>query len=297
LETVGIQAYEKDENCFTAYDGRVGKGITLCSLETLQGISLKENRNEWVKQIGFFKEDCHKDLTAYDAGFFKGDTSIADIKRAAVAAEEDEARTSATASNAPAGPSNNALGAVSNMAIDAMSKEAKYEALAEKEELDREILEEFEARKRLEELKSKNECLDRDSRRAAASSRAGLQESGNISMINEMKGNIKNMILNQRAQASKKLEMMKKLAGRKKRAADDEIQALRIQMAKTAMAASKLGDISKCDPKNPTELKNTYCNREFDDDPNLNQDCKDPESYCFICCENEAGVKHVQERT
>jgi hypothetical protein len=29
------------------------------------------------------------------------------------------------------------------MAIDAMSKEAKYESLAEKEELDREILEEF----------------------------------------------------------------------------------------------------------------------------------------------------------
>jgi len=42
-------------------------------------------------------------------------------------------------------------------------------------------------------------------------------------MISEMKGNIKNMILNQRAQASKKIEMMKKLAGRKKRAADDEL--------------------------------------------------------------------------
>jgi len=68
-------------------------------------------------------------------------------------------------------------------------------------------------------------------------------------------------------------------------------------MAKTAMAAAKLGDITKCDPKNPSEVKNTYCNREFDDDPNLNQDCKDPESYCFICCENEAGVRHVQERT
>lgn len=42
-------------------------------------------------------------------------------------------------------------------------------------------------------------------------------------MIDDMKGNIKNMILNQRAQASKKIEIMKKLAGRKKRAGDDQL--------------------------------------------------------------------------
>jgi hypothetical protein len=36
------------------------------------------------------------------------------------------------------------------MAIDALSKETKYEKLAEAEELDREVLEELEARKRME---------------------------------------------------------------------------------------------------------------------------------------------------
>jgi len=45
------------------------------------------------------------------------------------------------------------MGAVTNMAVDAMSKEAKYEQLAEREELDREALEEFENRKRIEEMK------------------------------------------------------------------------------------------------------------------------------------------------
>jgi hypothetical protein len=39
---------------------------------------------------------------------------------------------------------------MANMAIDALAKEAKYEKLAEGEELDREVLEELEARKRLE---------------------------------------------------------------------------------------------------------------------------------------------------
>lgn len=46
------------------------------------------------------------------------------------------------------------MGDVANMAIDALSKETKYEKLAESEELDREILEELEARKNLERLKA-----------------------------------------------------------------------------------------------------------------------------------------------
>jgi hypothetical protein len=54
------------------------------------------------------------------------------------------------------------------MAIDALSKETKYEKLAEGEELDREVLEELEARKKLESLKSANECLARDKRKAEA---------------------------------------------------------------------------------------------------------------------------------
>lgn len=48
-------------------------------------------------------------------------------------------------------------------------------------------------------------------------------------------------------------------------------------MAKEAMAAVKKGDISKCDPKNPKAEKVKYCNTEFDSDPDMNTDCKDPE--------------------
>jgi len=36
------------------------------------------------------------------------------------------------------------------MAVDALSKEVKFEKLAESEELDREVLEELESRKKLE---------------------------------------------------------------------------------------------------------------------------------------------------
>jgi len=96
-------------------------------------------------------------------------------------------------------------------------------------------------------MKHKEECLARDARKAASVSRSGLLEKA--SEIADMKNCIKNMILNQRSNASKKIELMKKMANRKKRAANDEIQELRVQMAKEAMAANKLGDITKCDPK------------------------------------------------
>jgi hypothetical protein len=48
-------------------------------------------------------------------------------------------------------------------------------------------------------------------------------------------------------------------------------------MAKEAMAAVKLGDIKKCDPANPKAEKTKYCNDNFDTDPDMNADCKDPE--------------------
>jgi len=48
-------------------------------------------------------------------------------------------------------------------------------------------------------------------------------------------------------------------------------------MAKEAMAAVKKGDASKCDPALPKADKVKYCNENFDTDPDMNADCKDPE--------------------
>jgi len=54
------------------------------------------------------------------------------------------------------------MGSVTSMAVDAMSKEIKFESLAEKEEIDREKQEDEEGRARLEAMKAKEECLERD---------------------------------------------------------------------------------------------------------------------------------------
>ncbi len=71
---------------------------------------MKENRDEWVKEIGFFKEHCNQELKPI------GNLDIAKIKGGEAAAEEDEAKSSSSSSKAP--PSEAAMGAVSNMAVD-----------------------------------------------------------------------------------------------------------------------------------------------------------------------------------
>jgi len=75
-----------------------------------------------------------------------------------------------------------------------------------------------------------------------------------------MKGNIKNMIMNQRANASKKIAMMKKMAEKKRRDAGGSMQNLRLKMAKEAMLSVKLGNPALCDPKRPKADQVKYCN-------------------------------------
>jgi len=62
LEDVEIEEYDPDPNCFTVNDESSDNKVTLCSLLTMTGISLKANRDNWVDSIEFFQEKCNEDL-------------------------------------------------------------------------------------------------------------------------------------------------------------------------------------------------------------------------------------------
>jgi len=63
------------------------------------------------------------------------------------------------------------------------------------------------------------------------------------------------------------------------------------------LKASKLGDYSQCNPKEATESSIiTYCDKNFYEDVNENMACKDPDEFCTVCCENEVGEYHAQQR-
>jgi len=205
----------------------------------------------------------------------KPDLAIANIKRGEMEMEMQEAEQERP-KFVPEGEKKK-VSAVAELAVDALAKEVKYEQLAEDEELQREVLAELETRKNLEQLKAANECMARDERKAQAAAKEAAALDEAAAEVQDMKGNIKSMVMNQRANASKKIMMMKKLADKKMRENAGAAQDLRTRMAKQAMAAAKFGDAKKCDPKQPAADKTKYCNVEFDTDPDLNKDCKDPE--------------------
>jgi len=54
LADLEIEDFSDDENCLTVVDPGSNNRVTLCSLLTLTGISLKTNRDNWVQSIEFF---------------------------------------------------------------------------------------------------------------------------------------------------------------------------------------------------------------------------------------------------
>ena len=114
--------------------------------------------------------------------------------------------------------------------------------------------------------------------------------------INEIRDDIKNLIMKKRASMSKKVEIMKKLANKKRQSALDEIQNVRLKIAAEVMKAQKEGNLTQCNPASPREMIENYCNKHFHDDINNNVDCKDPDEFCYMCCENEFGEFHGKDR-
>ena len=60
-------------------------------------------------------------------------------------------------------------------------------------------------------------------------------------------------------------------------------------MASDMLNAHKKGNITLCNTGLGNEHITSYCNKNFADDVNSNQDCKDSNLFCNICCETEFG--------
>lgn len=86
-----------------------------------------------------------------------------------------------------------------------------------------------------------------------------------------------------------KIKILKKLHDKKKRSNDDDINDIKLKIAKTMLASHNKGDGNLCKPNQSKGEMQRYCDSNFDTDINLNKDCKDVEEFCYMCCENEYG--------
>jgi len=68
-------------------------------------------------------------------------------------------------------------------------------------------------------------------------------------------------------------------------------------MANTLIKANKNGDWKICKKaRNDKDQVNEYCNSNFVDNFIKNKECKEPENFCYVCCENEFGNMFLKKR-
>jgi hypothetical protein len=196
---------------------------------------------------------------------------------------------------------NKEIAQTENMTLKAVEKESKLEELLEKEEQDREDEEQRELEKQLLEEKKKDECLMKSIKQKEFEEQYNLTKVNAKDQIEKLKEEAKKQIIIKRQQIKDKISAMKKRAERKKASLKAQIMTIRTKTAGKLQKLTKVGDASKCfvpNTNNGEHIKKVedYCTGSFIDNYLKLSECRAPESYCYVCCENEFGEVHILER-
>lgn len=249
LNHIQVDEYKEDEECWKVTDRATSKSIVLCGLRSAKEpiMLIKE---QWLHEINFFKTNCFKDLEkiTLDAMNAVADPLL-DLKQD----ELDDAKKAAAQNTAGTpgkvvdqGEIKQKFKEMQNVAIEALQKELRYEDLIESEEKQKERDEEVELAMKLEKLKNKKDCLDNGAEKEGMKELEDQKSSSITAQLDEMKDQIKNMILKKRQNKLKQLEKMNKFSGRKKKDMMGKIQQARMEVAADVMKAHKKGDMGKC---------------------------------------------------
>jgi len=95
----------------------------------------------------------------------------------------------------------------------------------------------------------------------------------------------------------RKISDIRKKNKRKIRQIQQQINLIRAETANEIMEANKRGDQELCRAARKDMTKITsYCDKNLNADYNKNINCKEPENFCYACCENEFGNMFLSQR-
>lgn len=187
------------------------------------------------------------------------------------------------------------------MTLMAIQKELKLEEMLEKEELQKEKEQEDQMARQISEEKKKDECLVKSIQEKQIEDQMNMNKANAEDAINQIKEEAKKTIMVKRAQMKKKLQMIRAKNRRKLSAMQSEIINIRVQTAGRVQKFAKVGNQANC--FNPAQTGSaasqqieTYCQANFPDSNAKLLECKNPESFCYVCCESEFGDLHIPER-
>ncbi len=187
------------------------------------------------------------------------------------------------------------------MTLMAIQKELKLEEMLEKEELMKEKEQEQSLAVQIESEKKKNDCLTKTIKEKEIEDQMNMSKANAEDAIQKIKEEAKKQIMVKRASMKKRLEVLRKKNQRKLTTMQNEIVNLRIETAGKVQKYAKTGDQKNCFNPGPLQAAATpkieeYCQISFPDNNAKFMDCKNPDSFCFVCCESEFGEMHIPER-
>jgi len=181
--------------------------------------------------------------------------------------------------------------------VQAVRKELQLEEKLTREEKEREDIETRELAQQVEIEKKKNECLVKVLKQKEIEDQFNLAKEETEKQIENIKQEAKKEIILKRNTMKQKIIAMRKKNERKKNLLKQQLMSVRTEMADNLQTATKQGSQANCEAAKGDSTKiNAYCENNFYDNFSKMADCKDVNSFCYVCCENEFGDVFVAER-
>jgi hypothetical protein len=189
------------------------------------------------------------------------------------------------------------IGKTQKTVIKALRKEVKLEDLIKKEETEKFENETKNLIAKFKHEKKKKKCLEKILKSREKEDAKVREEIEIKHEIQRLKKEALKVVKKKRKTLKKKILEIKKKMQRKNRLIEQQIQKVRGSMANELIQANKQGSWKVCKESRSCKKKMVdYCNVNFVDDYAKNMDCRDPENFCYVCCENEYGNMFLKMR-
>jgi len=300
IHEVLIQKNKQDHCCIVVRSNN--KRFDLCGFSADCG-TVKDPKffNSWSHDFTMFSHSCY---TPHDIGNgLSEDTKLQDeFQKKITEAQIDviHEREKLLEKKLEKKDTNKLQGKVTNTqktVMKAIRKELKLEDLIKKEEQDKVDSSTSDLMVKYKYEKRKKRCLENVLKKKEEEDVKNREVKEAKNQIEKIKQDAVVQVEKKRVQLRKKIIDIRKKAQRKNRVIEQKIQKIRGAMASDLMVANKLGDWRVCKKaRDNKKLVNDYCNSNFIDNQVKNQDCREGDNFCYICCENEYGNMYIKKR-
>jgi len=286
-----VELYKEDPNCLKI--GQTAeKYKIMCEISDPNETRAQEFKiKNWIRDIQQFRDDCHKDEEGPKINIDK-DPRL--IKLKMEIAEENVKGNLDQLDEKQRKENEKTLKLAMLISLKTLEKERTYEERLEQEELLRERKEDEVIKKeyQCEEMKKTNLLkaliINRD---AENQNKLKLKEK-----LTEIENELKLKLVTNRNNTMRKINLLRLSHERKKNKLRMQISEMRKTLNQSVLEAERIGDSTNCINSLLNLTFTQYCSLNFTKDPETLTQCKVKDNFCYICCENEFGEMHKDER-